>query len=105
MLFYSLLCLLSVLLSLKTGVAVDVGDVVNKFAKNETILIIAIMMLTGIMSGLLSNTGTAAVMIPVVIGILVKRVVSTKLNSLMPIAFATAMGGIIFSCDWFPLVI
>ena len=51
----------------ETGVAVDVGNVVNKFAKNETILIIAIMMLTGIMSGFLSNTGTAAVMIPVVI--------------------------------------
>lgn len=53
----------------ETGVAVDVGNVVNKFAKNETILIIAIMMLTGSIIKLLSNTGTAAVMIPVVIGI------------------------------------
>ena len=44
-----------------TGVAVDVGNVVNKFAKTETIFIIAIMMITGIMSGFLSNTGTAAV--------------------------------------------
>ena len=70
----------------ETGVAVD------KFAKNETILIIAIMMLTGIMSGLLSNTGTAAVMIPVVIGIC-KKGGFNQTKFLMPIAFAAAMGG------------
>ncbi len=76
----------------ETGVAVDVGNVVNKFAKNETILIIAIMMLTGIMSGFLSNTGTAAVMIPVVIGIC-KKGGFNQTKFLMPIVFAAAMGG------------
>ena len=77
----------------ETGVAVDVGNVVNKFAKNETILIIAIMMLTGIMSGFLSNTGTAAVMIPVVIGIC-KKGGFNQTKFLMPIVFAAAMGEI-----------
>lgn len=76
----------------ETGVAVDVGNIVNKFAKNETILIIAIMMLTGIMSGFLSNTGTAAVMIPVVIGIC-KKGGFNQTKFLMPIVFAAAMGG------------
>ena len=76
----------------ETGVAIDVGNVVNKFAKNETILIIAIMMLTGIMSGFLSNTGTAAVMIPVVIGIC-KKGGFNQTKFLMPIVFAAAMGG------------
>ena len=63
----------------ETGVAVDVGNVVNKFAKNETILIIAIMML-------------AAVMIPVVIGIC-KKGGFNQTKFLMPIVFAAAMGG------------
>ena len=76
----------------ETGVAVDVGNVVNKFAKNETILIIAIMMLTGIKSGFLSNTGTAAVMIPVVIGIC-KKGGFNQTKFLMPVVFAAAMGG------------
>ncbi|WP_277301948.1 SLC13 family permease [Veillonella caviae] len=76
----------------ETGVAVAVGNVVNKFAKNETILIVAIMMLTGIMSGFLSNTGTAAVMIPVVMGICKKGGFNAT-KFLMPIVFAAAMGG------------
>lgn len=37
------------------------------------------MMITGILSGFLSNTGTAAVLIPVIIGIC-KRVVLNKLS-------------------------
>lgn len=76
----------------ETGVAVAVGNVVNKFAKNETLLIVAIMMLTGIMSGFLSNTGTAAVMIPVVMGICKKGGYNAT-KFLMPIVFAAAMGG------------
>lgn len=76
----------------ETGVAVAVGNAVNKFAKSETILIFAIMLLTGIMSGFLSNTGTAAVMIPVVMGIC-KKGGFNQTKFLMPIAFAAAMGG------------
>ena len=62
-----------------TGVAVGVGNVVHKFAKTETSLLVAVMMITGILSGFLSNTGTAAVLIPVIIGIC-KKVVLNKLN-------------------------
>ena len=47
-----------------TGVAVGVGNVVHKFAKTETSLLVAVMMITGVLSGFLSNTGTAAVLIP-----------------------------------------
>ena len=57
----------------ETGVAVEVGNVVHKFAKTETSLLVAVMMITGILSGFLSNTGTAAVLIPVIIGICKKR--------------------------------
>ena len=46
-----------------------VGGLVTKFAKTERQLIAAVMIITGLMSGILSNTGTAAVLIPVLIGI------------------------------------
>ena len=76
----------------ETGVAVEVGNVVHKFAKTETSLLVAVMMITGILSGFLSNTGTAAVLIPVIIGICKKSgFKQTKL--LMPLVFAAAMGG------------
>jgi len=76
----------------ETGVAVEVGNVVNRFAKTETTLIIAVMMITGIMSGFLSNTGAAAVLIPVIIGIC-KRSGFKQTKLLMPLVFAAAMGG------------
>ena len=44
------------------------------------------------MSGVLSNTGTAAVLIPVVIGIAAKSGYSRS-RLLMPLVFAAAMGG------------
>ena len=53
----------------ETGMANKIGGVVTHFAKSEKQLIIAIMVIVGVMSGVLSNTGTAAVLIPVVIGI------------------------------------
>lgn len=76
----------------ETGMAVAVGRVVSNFAKSETQLLIAVMLLTGFMSAFLSNTGTAAVMIPVVIGI-AKETNTSPQRLLMTIVFASAMGG------------
>lgn len=76
----------------ETGMANKIGGVVSKFAKSERQLIVAIMVITGSMSGFLSNTGTAAVLIPVVIGIASKSGYSRG-RLLMPLAFAAAMGG------------
>ena len=56
----------------ETGMANKIGGIVTHFAKSEKQLIIAIMVIVGFMSGVLSNTGTAAVLIPVVIGIAAK---------------------------------
>ena len=44
----------------ETGMANKIGGVVTHFAKSEKQLIIAIMVIVGVMSGVLSNTGTAA---------------------------------------------
>lgn len=76
----------------ETGMANKIGGVVTHFAKTEKQLIIAIMVIVGLMSGVLSNTGTAAVLIPVVIGIAAKSGYS-KSRLLMPLVFAAAMGG------------
>lgn len=76
----------------ETGMANKVGGIVTKFAKTERSLIVAIMVIVGLMSGVLSNTGTAAVLIPVVIGIAAKSGYSRS-RLLMPLVFAAAMGG------------
>ena len=76
----------------ETGMANEIGGIVTKFAKSEKALIIAIMTIAGIMSGFLSNTGTAAILIPVVIGIANKSGFKRS-KLLMPLVFATAMGG------------
>ena len=76
----------------ETGMANKIGSVVTKFAKSERILIIAIMVIVGVMSGFLSNTGTAAVLIPVVCGIADESGYSRG-KLLMPLVFAAALGG------------
>ena len=76
----------------ETGMANKIGGVVTHFAKTEKQLIVAIMVIVGVMSGFLSNTGTAAILIPVVIGIAAKSGYSRS-RLQMPLVFAAAMGG------------
>lgn len=76
----------------ETGMANKIGGLVTKFAKSERQLIIAIMVITGLMSGFLSNTGSAAVLIPVVVGIAAESGYSRS-HLLMPLVFAAALGG------------
>lgn len=76
----------------ETGMAHRIGGLVTRFAKSERILIVAIMVIVGIMSGFLSNTGTAAVLIPVVCGIADQSGYSRG-KLLMPLVFAAALGG------------
>lgn len=75
----------------ETGMANKIGGIVTRFAKTERMLIVAIMVIVGLMSGVLSNTGTAAVLIPVVIGIAAKSGYKRS-KLLMPILIA----GILF---------
>ena len=76
----------------ETGMANKVGGIVTRFAKTERQLIVSVMLVTGIMSGFLSNTGTAAILIPVVIGIASKSGFARS-RLLLPLIFAAAMGG------------
>lgn len=76
----------------ETGMANKVGGVITHFAKTEKQLIFIIMVVVGVMSGFLSNTGTAAVLIPVVIGVAAKSGF-TRSRLLMPLVFAAALDG------------
>ena len=76
----------------ETGMANKIGGVVSRFAKSERQLMVVLMVITGLMSGVLSNTGTAAILIPVILGISSKSgFVRSRL--LMPMAFASTLGG------------
>lgn len=76
----------------ETGVTDKIGGIVTRYARSEKQLIVIIMLVCGLLSGFLSNTGTAAVLIPVVIGAAIKSGYAQS-RLLMPLAFASALGG------------
>lgn len=78
----------------ETGVAKRIGDQVTNFAKTEKSLIVAVMAIGAGLSSVLSNTGTTAVLMPVVIGIAASAGYSRS-KLLMPLALAAGLGGII----------
>jgi len=78
----------------ETGVAKQIGDMVTKFAKTENLLIVGIMVIGAGLSSVLSNTGTTAVLMPVVIGIAASAGYNRS-KLLMPLALSAGLGGII----------
>lgn len=77
----------------QTGVADRIGATIVRFASGgETSLVIHIMLVSAVMSAFLSNTGTAACLLPIVVAISKKSGVSLK-KLLIPMAFATSLGG------------
>lgn len=78
-----------------TGLAQKIGGTVVKlFGKGENSLMFGIMVIAAIMSAFLSNTGTTACLIPVVMGICANARLSAS-RELMPLAFAAGLGGTI----------
>lgn len=75
-----------------TGAANKIGSLVTKYAKSEKHAIIIIMIASGLLSGFLSNTGTAAIFIPIILGI-AKSGNYSRSRLLMPLVAAAAMGG------------
>lgn len=78
-----------------TGLAQKVGGgVVKLFGTSENSLMFGIMVIAALMSAFLSNTGTTACLIPVVMGICSSAKLSAS-RQLMPLAFACGLGGTI----------
>ncbi|NDY95259.1 SLC13 family permease [Wenzhouxiangella limi] len=79
----------------RTGVADAMGRQVEVLAGGSTARLTAVVMLvTAVLSGLLSSTGTVAVMLPVVLAIARRRGISPSLL-LMPVAYAALLGGML----------
>ena len=80
---------------LQTGLAKMVGNKIVNFAGNNSIrLFLLVMFTTALIGAFVSNTGTVALMLPIVVSIAVE----TKTNVstlLMPLAFASSMGGML----------
>jgi sodium-dependent dicarboxylate transporter 2/3/5 len=78
----------------ETGMAYKIGGLVTSFAKTERQLMLAVMLVSGIMSAFLSNTGTAAVLMPIVLGISAKSGYKRS-RLLMPLVFGATIGAMV----------
>ena len=78
-----------------TGLAQAIGNkVVNVCGKGENSLMFGLMLVGTGLSAVLSNTGTAACLLPVALGICASAGIPAS-RQLMPLAFACGWGGII----------
>ncbi|OUO93768.1 SLC13 family permease [Cloacibacillus sp. An23] len=75
----------------ETGVCDKVAAVVRRYAKTERQMILAILVLSSIMSAGLSNSGTVAVFIPIILGICASSDFSR--SKLLMCAFLGSMAG------------
>ena len=75
-----------------TGMAHKIGGLVTRFAHTERQLIVGVMLISGLLSSVLSNTGTTAVLLPVVIGMAAKSGFKRS-KLLMPLIFGATVGG------------
>lgn len=78
----------------RTGVANFIGRQILRFAgESEIRLIVAIMITAGVLSGFMNNIGAVALLLPVVISI-ARRTGIAPSKLLMPLAFASLLGGL-----------
>ena len=78
-----------------TGLAQTIGETVVKVTgTGENSLMFGIMLVGAVLSSVLSNTGTAACLLPVVLGVCSAAKIPAS-RELMPLAFACGIGGII----------
>ncbi|RSK27241.1 SLC13 family permease [Bacillus sp. HMF5848] len=79
----------------RTGLAKLIGKQLLKLAgRSELKLLIIVMLVTAGFSGIMSNTGTVAVLLPVVISLALDMKVSPS-KFLIPLAYASSLGGVL----------
>ena len=77
----------------QTGLAKMISSRILKFAgKSEMRLFILVILVTSAIGAFVSNTGTVALMLPIVVSLAVSAEISPS-RLLMPLAFASSMGG------------
>jgi len=76
----------------KTGMAERIGSALFRFCPGERTLILGVMLFSGTVSAFVSNTGTVAILIPIVMGVAVsKRIKPSRL--LIPLTAGATIGG------------
>lgn len=79
----------------QTGLAKKIGAQLSKLGGNSpTRLFLVVVLATGLIGGFVSNTGTVALMLPIVVSMAAASGASPS-RFLMPIAFASSMGGML----------
>ena len=77
----------------QTGLAKMIGSKVMSLAGNsETKMFLLVMLVTGTIGAFVSNTGTVALMLPIIVSMAASAGKSPR-RFLMPLAFASSMGG------------
>ena len=76
----------------RTGLAKMISSRILRIGgKNENVLFILVMLVTALIGAFVSNTGTVAVMMPIVMSMAASAGISSR-RYLMPMAFASSMG-------------
>ena len=79
----------------QTGLAKMIGGRIMQLAgNNETTVFLLVMIVTAVIGAFVSNTGTVALMMPIVVSLSTKANVKAQ-RLLMPLAFASSMGGML----------
>ena len=76
----------------KTGMAERIGDRLFRFCKGERSLMFVVTLFSGIVSAFVSNTGTVAILIPIVMGVAASHKVSPS-RLLIPLTAGATLGG------------
>ena len=80
---------------LQTGLAQSAGNSISRMAKgNEVRAFILVMLATSFMGAFVSNTGTVAIMMPIIMSMAVGSGIRSS-RLLMPVAFAGSLGGML----------
>ncbi len=75
----------------KTGLAYKTSQFLLKYTKNEKGLIAVVTVLAGVMSGFVSNSGTVAILLPIVIGIATSSNIK-PIKLLLPLVIGSTIG-------------
>lgn len=76
----------------RTGLAKMISSkIIQTAGGNETTLFIAVMLVTAFIGAFVSNTGTVAVMMPIIVSMAASANIDSR-RYLMPLAFASSMG-------------
>ena len=76
----------------KTGMAAKLGETLFRYCPGERSLVFAIVMFGGVLSGFVSNTGTVAVLLPIIMGAAAVKGISPS-RLLIPLAYGATLGG------------